>query len=138
MSNIKTFNYPFKVGNPESFGTILSNLNDKLDSMKKQVSYFDFYNITDIVTDASSFATKINNLPLNQSLVINTAPFYYNGDNYAPGDIIVKNYLGEYYHIKAQTGGVFYPQKIEGKDGSYIIHFGFNGSSPTEDVAEGV
>ena len=54
-----------------------------------------------------------------------------NEDNYETGDIIIKNYLGETYHIKAQTGGVFYPQKIEGSSGSYLIHFGFSGTEPT-------
>lgn len=131
MSNTKTFNYPFKIGNAADYGRVLSDLNNKLDSIKKEVSYFDFYHISDAVTDASLFASQLNNLPLNQALVINTPPFYYNEDNYETGDIIVKNYLGETYHIKAQTGGVFYPQKIEGNSGSYLIHFGFSGSVPT-------
>lgn len=127
----KTFNYPFRVGTDSEYGQVLNQLNTKLDSLKKQVSYFDFYNITGAVTNIDAFSAQLNNLPLNQSLVINTPPFNYNNENYAPGDVVVKNHLGEVYHIKSQTGGVFYPQKIEGSSGYYTIHFGFSGSAPT-------
>lgn len=128
----KTFNYPFHIGDKSNYGEALRILNDKLESLKKQVSYFDFYNITTAVVNADHFAAQLNSLPLNQSLVINTPPFNYNGETYATGDVVIKNYLGESYHIKAQTGGVYYPQKIEGSNGVYSIHFGYKGSSPTE------
>ena len=58
MSNTKTFNYPFKIGNAANYGQVLTDLNDKLDNIKKEVSYFDFYHISDAVTDANLFASQ--------------------------------------------------------------------------------
>lgn len=127
----ESFNYPFRVGSSSSYGEALTQLNNKLESIKKNVSYFDFYNITSAVTNIDTFSAQLNNLPVNESLVINTPPFHYNHENYSTGDVIIKNHLGEVFHIKSQTGGVFYPQKIEGSNGSYVIHFGFSGSAPT-------
>ena len=134
----KTFNYPFHIGTKDSYNVALTDLNNKLESLKKEVSYFDFYNITTAVTNSDEFSAQLNSLPLNQSLVINTSPFYYSGESYSLGDIVLKNHLGETYHISAQTGGVFYPQKIEGEDGVYTIHFGFSGSSPTTSTSSNI
>ena len=37
-----SFKYPFRVSDRDDYKQILSDLNDKIDSVKKQVSYFDF------------------------------------------------------------------------------------------------
>ena len=127
-----SFTYPFRVDNREDYKQILSDLNNKIDSVKKQVSYFDFYNITNAITDTNNFASQINALPFNEALVINTPPFYYNGENYATGDVIIKNNTGNIHHIKAQTGGVYYPKKIT-KDsaGDYSFEYVYASSMPT-------
>lgn len=132
MANTKTFTYPFRAGSSSDFAQILNNLNSKIDDIKKRVSYFDFYNITGAVTDSSSFASQLNSLPLNQALVINTNPFYHEKTDYSPGDIVIKNYLGEIYHIKAQTGGVYYPKKLtQNSDNTYTLQYEFSGDAPT-------
>ena len=127
----KTFTYPVSLGNATDFAASLNWLNEKLDSVQKQVSYFDFYNITGAVSDYNLFSAQINSLPLNESLVVNTPPFYYNGENYSPGDIIIKNSLGNIHHIKAQTGGVYYPKTLTKNGEIYVLQYAFSDSSPT-------
>lgn len=133
-----SFNYPFRVGNREDYQNILKELNNKIDSIKKRVSYFDFYNITTAVTDSNSFAAQINSLPFNEALVVNTPPFYYSGENYSTGDVIIKNSTGGIHHIKAQTGGVYYPEQVkyDNKDGTYSFTYTYADSMPTEPTSE--
>ena len=127
-----SFTYPYNIANSDKYKEILTYLNDKIDSVKKQVSYFDFYNITNAVIDTNHFAAQINSLPFNEALVVNTPPFYYNGENYATGDIIIKNNTGGIHHIKAQTGGVYYPSKIKlDNTGDYSFEYSYAGSMPT-------
>lgn len=129
-----SFTYPYSIDNSESYKEILKYLNDKIDAVKKHVSYFDFYNITNAVTDTNNFAAQINSLPLNEALVVNTSPFYYSGENYSTGDIIIKNNTGGIHHIKAQTGGVYFPELIKLEtDGNYSITYTFADSMPTLD-----
>jgi hypothetical protein len=133
-----SFNYPFRVANREDYQSVLKELNNKIDSVKKRVSYFDFYNITTAVTDVNNFAAQINSLPFNEALVVNTSPFYYSGESYSTGDVIIKNNTGVLHHIKAQTGGVYYPEQVTQNEttGEYSFIYKYSDSMPTEEISE--
>ena len=59
------------------------------------------------------FNAKVNALPPNSSLVINADEFSSDGVSYSRGDIILKDAYSRVVHIKSQTGGVYFPVKIE-------------------------
>lgn len=132
MAETKTFTFPFSVDNRTDYGNILTQLNNKIDNIKKKVSYFDAYNISGAVVDNEQLTSQLNALPINQSLVINTSPFSLNGATYSPGDILLKLSTGEVMHIKSQTGGVFYPFRIQQSEdgGSYTLEYAYSGSAP--------
>ena len=102
----------YSTGDPTTYGALINNLYQRVEGLKKTVSYLDFYNISDAVTNEVKFSEQLNKLPLNQSLVINTAPFQHGGVSYSTGDILTKTTSNEILHIKAQTGGVFFPESI--------------------------
>ena len=137
MSSNQSFNYPFRIGDSTNFGQALSQLDDKLDQIKRKISYFDTYNITNVVTDSSLFSAQINNLPANEALVINCNPFAYGDDTFVQGDVVLKIASGQMVHIKSLTGGVYYPKKINSHvDTStnqtlYNIEYEFSGSAPS-------
>ena len=81
----------FKIAKEADYSTQLSDLNNEINSVKKQITYLDVYNITDTVTDKNTFNAKVNALMNNSSLVINTTPFFINDKLYNTGDIILKN-----------------------------------------------
>lgn len=139
MSSTKSFNYPFRVDNKTSYGQALETLNTKLDTIKKQISYFDSYNITEAVSDSSMFSNQINSLPSNEALVINCSPFIYNSESFAPGDIVLKLSSGQIVHIKSLTGGVYYPSKMTANAGdkksTYTVQYTFSGASPSAPTA---
>lgn len=124
----------FKIANEATFSDKLSNLNDKIDSVKKQITYLDVYNITDTVTDKNTFNAKVNALMNNSSLVINTTPFFVNNILYKTGDIILKNNYGDIVHIKSQSGGIFYPSSVIKEGNNYTIQYEFSESSPSEET----
>ena len=137
MSSNQSFNYPFRIGDSTSFGQALSQLDDKLDLIKRKISYFDTYNITNVVTDSSMFSAQVNNLPANEALVINCNPFAYGDDNFVQGDVVLKIASGQMVHIKSLTGGVYYPKKINSHTDAntnqtlYNIEYEFSGSAPS-------
>ena len=120
---------------------VLENLNhieEKIKACTRNLTYFDLYRITSVVTDAKQLNSQIGSLAPYSSLVINT-PIYGEGKHYNQGDVLIKYADGSIEHIEAQSGGVFYPQSIEKRSGnSYRIKFAFASSAPTknEDIAK--
>lgn len=122
----------FSVTNKESFQGALNDLTQKINDVAKQISYFDVYNIVDTVVDKNLFTSQVNALTNNSSLVINTEPFYINDVSYNTGDIILKNDKGQNIHIKAQTGGIYYPSKIvkDTDSNSFSIQYAYSAIQP--------
>ena len=119
-----------KVTNARDFQTQIDNLNTKLDSVAKNLTYFDFYNIVDVTVNKNNFNAQVNALTPNTSLIINSEPFFLNNVYYNTGDIIFKSSNSNIVHIKAQTGGIYYPYKISLVDNSYSIQYKYTSTQP--------
>jgi hypothetical protein len=132
MAKVQTF-YPYHIDNEGNYQKALSDIVNKLTEVKKRISYFDAYTITDVISDPNNFASKTSTPPLNQALVINTSPFIYSGVTYSPGDVVLKLQTGELCHIKAQTGGFYYPSKITKSDATYVVEYQYSANPPVED-----
>lgn len=119
-----------KAVNARDFKTQIDNLNTKLDNVAKNLTYFDFYNIVDVNVNKNNFSTQVNALTPNTSLIINSEPFFLNDVYYNTGDIIFKSSNSNIVHIKAQTGGIYYPYKISLVDNSYSIQYKYTPTQP--------
>lgn len=121
-----------KATNARDFQTQIDNLNTKLDSVAKNLTYFDFYNIVDVTVNKNNFSAQVNALTPNTSLIINSEPFFLNNVYYNTGDIIFKSSNSNIVHIKAQTGGIYYPNKItfDEKSNSYSIAYKYTATQP--------
>lgn len=125
------------MGKLEEFQNKLNSLISEIATVKKNITYYDVYNITDAVYDKNEFDAKVNALVNNSSLVVNTAgPFASNEIMYYPGDIVLKNAAGDLIHINAQTSGTYYPKRIDGKSGSYTISYGYVKDTPEIERSE--
>ena len=71
-----------KATNARDFQTQIDNLNTKLDSVAKNLTYFDFYNIVDVTVNKNNFSAQVNALTPNTSLIINSEPFFLNNVYY--------------------------------------------------------
>ena len=119
-----------KTANARDFQTQIDNLNTKLDNVAKNLTYFDFYNIVDVNVNKNNFSAQVNALTPNTSLIINSEPFFLNDVYYNTGDIIFKSSNNNIVHIKAQTGGIYYPYKISLIDNSYSIQYKYTSTQP--------
>ena len=119
-----------KTTNARDFQTQIDNLNTKLDNVAKNLTYFDFYNIVDVTVNKNNFSAQVNALTPNTSLIINSEPFFLNNVYYNTGDIIFKSSNSNIVHIKAQTGGIYYPYKISLVDNSYSIQYKYTSTQP--------
>lgn len=129
MKNQTTFT---KVRTSEGYQEQLNILDEKISKIGKQISYLDAYNIVAVCENKDTFAAQVNALTANSSLVINTQGFVINNIRYETGDLILKMANEEVVHIKAQTGGIFYPQSLtKASDGSYTLTYAFSASKPT-------
>ena len=125
------------MGKLEEFQNKLNALISEIATVKKNITYYDVYNITDAVYDKNEFDAKVNTLVNNSSLVVNTVgTFASNEVMYYPGDIVLKNAAGDLIHINAQTSGTYYPKRIDGKSGSYTISYGYVKDTPEIERSE--
>ena len=116
--------------NARDFQTQIDNLNTKLDNVAKNLTYFDFYNIVDVTVNKNNFSAQVNALTPNTSLIINSEPFFLNDVHYNTGDIIFKSSNSNIIHIKAQTGGIYYPCKITFENNIYSIEYKYTSTQP--------
>lgn len=122
------FNQKFK--NSTDFQNQIIDLNKKINSVAKNLTYFDFYNIVDVTVNKNNFSAQVNALTPNTSLIINSEPFFLNNVYYNTGDIIFKSSNSNIVHIKAQTGGIYYPNKITFENNSYSIEYKYTPTQP--------
>ena len=127
-----------KAANAADFQTQIDNLNTKLNSVAKNLTYFDFYNIVDVTVNKNNFSAQVNALTPNTSLIINSEPFFLNDVYYNTGDIIFKSSNSNIVHIKAQTGGIYYPNKITLSDNSYSIQYKYTSTQPETNTIKNV
>ena len=97
----------------QTFGSALQQIDNKLNDIKKEITYWDVYNISSAVYNKEEFENKVANLNINSSLVINTTSFNatFNGEDtdFHSGDIVIRLKDGSDQHIKAANAGVYVP-----------------------------
>lgn len=129
----QTFTPDTVVRTSSTYSAMLTALEEKIDSVKREISYFDVYNITTVTTDPDAFPSQISALPFGQSLVINTeSSFNHNQVLYNRGDILLKLNTGQLVHIKSQTGGIYYPSNITMVDGAYALEYSYSSAAPVD------
>lgn len=104
-----------------TFGSALQQIDNKLNDIKKEITYWDVYNISTAVYNQEEFESKVANLNINSSLVINTTSFstMFNGrkTDFHSGDIIIRLKDGSDQHIKAANAGVYIPTITDNNNG---------------------
>lgn len=120
-----------------SYQDQLDTLNGQVNSIQKQISYLDLYNITTSVDKEEDLASAITLLPPGEALVINVQKtFYLNNEAYKTGDIVLRLIDNSIIHVVSNVGGVYYPSKLELDDGAYKVTYAFSSSTPPSGTIE--
>lgn len=127
--------YP-NASNKSQFLSNIEFLQEKINSTTRNVSYWDLYKISTILSDPNRFQSAINDLLPYSSLVVNTRVF--GKWDCSPGDLIIKKNDGSVEKITAERGGIFWPQKItkDPNNYNYSFEFYYSASAPTEEEKE--
>lgn len=106
----------------DSFQKNLDLLNERINTIHKELSYWDLYKITHVITSSESFPAIISSLAVGYSAVINCDTFSYNNQVYRRGDVIVKISDSNELLIPAVNTGVFQPTSVDG-NGNLIFQY---------------
>lgn len=93
----------------EVFQKNLELLNSKINTIHKELSYWDLYRIVSKVEKPSELESKFANLTPCQSLVISCESFTLEDEFYHMGDVIIKDVDGNAIKIDAVNSGIYYP-----------------------------
>ena len=126
-----------------TFNEQFSILNQKINNVRRELTYWDVYHIKDRVNVSTELETKFSQLNNGESLVINTENSFNDVNNvvYSRGDVVVKTLQGEAVLIKALSGGIYYPSAIIGPTGesqAYTIKYAFSSGVPASGSIENV
>ena len=90
----------------------LEFLDQKLELAQRNLSMFDFYQITTYVSNGNDYQTAVDKLEPNTSLVC-TESFVANNKNFGRGDIVYKYENGSVEHIRAERAGIYAPIELK-------------------------
>ena len=124
---------------PETFQKNLELLNERINSIHKELTYWDLYKISASVNNASEFYSVFTSLAVGQSMVINCSTFYVNNIAYHKGDVIVKINENQEIKIDSLSTGIYYPSKLtkEDKSNTYLLNFTYAAGEPQEGSSTG-
>lgn len=126
----------------EGLSTALNYLNNKVDSVRKTVSFWDAYQIYGVLEQENTMAAQLTQLPNNSSVVNNMAsPFNWIDSHNEEhtlyrGDILFKDYLGEVHLIPSTNKGVYKPIAItqnEPNTNNFTITYSYSNDVTSED-----
>lgn len=116
-----------------NYSKSLQAINERINTLHKQLTYWDLYHITQVVNNKDELGIKFTALHNGESLVINTNESFQSNDQwYSRGDVVLKLDNGEQLLIKSQNSGYYYPASIKYDDDlkSLIIKYNFNNAAP--------
>ena len=142
LTNMATDLFNEKVKSYNTFADIktseysksLQAINERINTLHKQLTYWDLYHITQVVNNKDELGIKFTALHNGESLVINTNESFQSNDQwYSRGDVVLKLDNGEQLLIKSQNSGYYYPASVsyDNKLKSLIIKYNFNSAAPS-------
>lgn len=113
MANLINQKYPeTRITLSGNVGDDIRELYSEISRVSREVTQWDLYKTTEVIEDAKRFNAQVNALAPLSSAIIKTRIINDRGEVYTEGDLIFKKIDNSTVHIKAERGGVFYPQTI--------------------------
>lgn len=121
--------------NWQNFRADLEFLNTKLSTLRKTITSWDTYHISEVATNRNTLINKLATLTPNTGLLVNITPSVeINGVTYGQGDVVYCDFNGEKHHINGASGGYYYPQdfaSVEGATNTFKMVYRFASTLPS-------
>lgn len=130
--NVKSYN-TFADTKVSEYSKSLQAINERINTLHKQLTYWDLYHITQVVNNKDELGIKFTALHNGESLVINTNETFQSNDQwYSRGDVVLKLDNGEQLLIKSQNSGYYYPAALTYDDNtkSLVVKYNFDNTKP--------
>lgn len=114
----------------DSFVKNLNLLNERINNVTKELTYWDLYHITQAAYTAEELSIAQASLAPGESVVVNFDSTQ--NSEYSRGDVIVRLTNGTLTHIPALASGYYFPQKISSTEipGNYFLQYAFSSVPP--------
>lgn len=112
--------------------TALTTLNEKLDKITRNATFWDMYNITQILLSENDMVAKIAQLNRGESAIVNANLISNGTENYYRGDILYKGLDGKIIHIPAENKGLYKPI-ITTSGNAVTFSYSYVPGEPTEE-----
>lgn len=121
--------------NLDSFKQDVEFLTRKMEAVRKTLSIWESYRITEVAFNRDELEYKLGALPPNSGLVVNfEADDLTIGDKqYSQGDVVFTDYIGNQYILKSFSGGYYYPyrfQPVGESTGVYEVSYAYTTAAP--------
>lgn len=130
--NVKSYN-TFANTKVSEYSKSLQAINERINTLHKQLTYWDLYHITQVVNNKDELGIKFTALHNGESLVINTSETFQSNDQwYSRGDVVLKLDNGEQLLIKSQNSGYYYPSELTYDEAtkSLVVKYKFDNAKP--------
>ncbi len=131
--NVKSYN-TFADTKVCNYSKSLQAINERINTLHKQLTYWDLYHITQVVNNKDELGIKFTALHNGESLVINTNETFQSNDQwYSRGDVVLKLDNGEQLLIKSQNSGYYYPAALtyDETSKSLVVKYNFDSTKPS-------
>ena len=117
MSNLQNNEYKFLRTKPadDDLKTLLNNLNEKLNSVTREVSFWDVYNITQVLLSDNDILSKLPLLNIGEGAIVNANMLSEGSEIHYRGDLAYRKSDGQLIWIPAENKGIYTPSiSLEG------------------------
>lgn len=114
----------------------LQFLNSRLDYLRKTITYWDSYQIQDVIEKPEDIS-KINSIVVGTSLINNLSdPFKWKNNVCTRGGVFVNTYNAGIIYVPSQAAGTYTPiiNYSSADEGSISISYDFNDGVPSETI----
>ena len=114
-------------------------IDNHLYALRKELSYWNLYQISYSVDKTDDFSTILSSLAPGEALIINfDGLLSYGGIEYKRGDVIIRLSNGEYVTIEGSVAGFYYPAAISraASEKTYTLEYKYHqGIAPNPETA---
>lgn len=124
----------YQVGDNSDIKTALQALQEKIEAVTRQVTFWDVYNITQVLLSESDMVSKIAQLNAGEAAIVNANMIQNGSEIYYRGDVIYKMSTGDLLHIPAENKGVYQPS-IEVNGNQITVTYTYTTTPPEEVIS---
>lgn len=108
-NNETKFYSTFTFNDLDDIKAALVELNNKLENCTRQISFWDIYNVTQVLLSDSDMNAKIALLNNGESAIVNANTIVNGNQTYWRGDILYRQLDGTLLYIPAENKGIYVP-----------------------------